>query len=242
MADVADTPLLAIDALDVAYDGAVALDGLSLHVDEGEMVCVIGANGAGKTTTIRTVAGMVRPRAGRVRWRGRDITGLPAWDVAELGIVQVAEGRQIFPNLSVAENLQLGGALKRARRARRRNLDHVYQLFPRLRERERQHAGTLSGGEQQMLAIGRGLMANPELIMLDEPSVGLSPALTRVMFDIVRLLHGRGVTILLVEQNVAEALQLCGRGYVLENGRTTLEGGSAELLGNDAVRSAYLGL
>ena len=235
-------PLLEVEGLDVRYDGAQALSDATLRVARGELVCVVGANGAGKTTLIRGIAGMVQPQAGRIRWRGRDVTGMPPWDVGELGIVQVAEGRQLFPSLTVAENLALGGALKRARRNRARNLDRVYALFPRLKERERQRAGTLSGGEQQMVAIGRGLMANPELMMLDEPSIGLSPALTKVMFEVVRAVRAQGVTVLLVEQNVEDSLRLCDRGCVLENGQVVLEGTGAALLADDGVRRAYLGL
>ena len=237
-----DGPLLQIDGLDVAYDGSVALDGASLSIASGDMIAVVGANGAGKTSMIRAIAGMVVPKRGRILWHGRDIAGLPPWDICELGIAQIAEGRQIFPTMSVAENLHLGGALRRARARRRANLERVYDLFPRLKDRQRQAAGTLSGGEQQMLAIGRGMMADPELVMLDEPSIGLSPALTQTMFDVVRGLHGAGVTIMLVEQNVAETLAMCTRGYVLENGRVALEGRGTELLGDDRVRRAYLGL
>ena len=235
-------PLLAIEALEVRFDGAMALDGASLRIAAGELVCVVGANGAGKTTLIRAIAGMVTAKRGRVVWKGRDITGLPPWEVCELGIAQVAEGRQIFPTMTIAENLALGGALRRARKNRRRNLERVHALFPRLLERRGQAAGTLSGGEQQMLAIARGMMADPDLIMLDEPSIGLSPAMTRTMFDTIRGLHADGVTILLVEQNVAESLQLCDRGYVLENGGMSLEGSGPALLADDAVRRAYLGL
>ena len=234
--------LLSITNLDVRYGRAAALSGISLQIRRHEFVCVVGANGAGKTTLIRTIAGMVRPAAGRIVWRGRDITSLPAWEVCELGIAQVAEGRQIFPSLSVAENLLLGGSLRRARAAAPRNLDRIYALFPRLSERRRQAAGTLSGGEQQMLAIGRAVMAEPEFVMFDEPSLGLSPALTQVMFDVVRTLHEEGVTVLLVEQNVAQSLELGTRGYVLENGSVVLEGACHVLLDDPALKRAYLGL
>ncbi len=242
MPDSRREPVLEVRDLHVAYDGAVALDGAGLRVARGELVCVVGANGAGKTTLIRAIAGMVKPAGGRILWRGTDIAGLSPWVVCERGIAQVAEGRQIFPSLSVAENLQLGGALKRARSTRTAEMERVLVLFPRLAERLRQKAGTLSGGEQQMLAIGRALLANPELIMLDEPSIGLSPALTRQMFEVVRALHAQGVTILLVEQNVAESLALCDRAYLLENGVTTLEGTGAALLADDRIRRSYLGL
>ena len=235
-------PLLQVSGLEVRYDGALALDGASLDVMAGELVSVVGSNGAGKTTLVRSVAGLVPARAGSVRFCGRDITGLPSWAICELGLAQVAEGRQLFPGLSVGENLALGGSLRRARATRARSRDQVYALFPRLLERARQAAGTLSGGEQQMLAIGRAMMANPVLLMLDEPSIGLSPLLTRVMFDTVRTLHADGVTVLLVEQNLAESLLLSDRGYVLENGAVTLQGTGAELLANPAVRAAYLGM
>ena len=231
--------LLSIANLDVRYGRAAALSGLSLEIRRREFVCVVGANGAGKTTLIRTIAGMVPPAAGRIVWRGRDITSLPAWEVCELGVAQV---RQIFPSLSVAENLLLGGSLRRARATAARNLDRVYGLFPRLAERRRQAAGTLSGGEQQMLAIGRAIMAEPEFMMFDEPSLGLSPALTQVMFDVVRTLHEEGVTVLLVEQNVAQSLELGTRGYVLENGSVALEGACWALLDDPALKRAYLGL
>jgi branched-chain amino acid transport system ATP-binding protein len=234
--------LLSITDLEVRYGGSIALSGISLEIRRGEFVCVVGANGAGKTTLIRTIAGMVLPHAGRIVWRGRDITSLPAWNICELGIAQVAEGRQIFPSLSVAENLLLGGSLRRAKAAAARNLDRVYSLFPRLLERRRQAAGTLSGGEQQMLAIGRAVMAEPEFVMFDEPSLGLSPALTQVMFEVVHTLHAQGVTVLLVEQNVAQSLELGARGYVLENGSVALKGSCNMLLNDPAVRRAYLGL
>ena len=237
-----DDVLLSISNLEVRYGGLVALSDVSLTIRRNEFVCVVGANGAGKTTLIRTVAGMVKPAVGRIVWRGRDITALPAWDVCELGIAQVAEGRQIFPSLSVADNLLLGGALRRARKTAARNLDRVYGLFPRLLERRRQAAGTLSGGEQQMLAIGRAVMAAPDFVMFDEPSLGLSPVLTQVMFDVVTTLHAEGATVLLVEQNVAQSLELASRGYVLENGSVALEGPCDMLLADPAVKRAYLGL
>jgi branched-chain amino acid transport system ATP-binding protein len=237
-----DSALLAVESLRVSYDGSIALNGISLTVRPGEMVCVVGANGAGKTSLIRSIAGMVPSSGGVVRWRGRDITGLPSWEICELGIAQVAEGRQTFSSLTVRDNLLIGGSLKRAERHRAKNLERVYELFPRLHERSRQAAGTLSGGEQQMLAIGRAIMAAPELVMFDEPSVGLSPALTQVMFDVIKLMHGQGVTVLLVEQNVAQCLKLSNRGYVFENGSVVLEGTGESLLNEDSVRRAYLGL
>lgn len=237
-----DEVLLSVDGLHVAYDGSNALNGVSLNIRKGELICVVGANGAGKTSLIRSVAGIVPVSGGAVRMNGVDITMKPPWEICELGIAQVAEGRQIFGALSVEENLLLGGALKRAKAEQASTLESVYGLFGRLRERRRQLAGTLSGGEQQMLAIGRAMMAKPEIVMFDEPSIGLSPALTDVMFGVVKLLHEQGVTILLVEQNVAKSLSLSNRGYVLENGAIVLQGSSEELLNNPDVQRAYLGM
>ena len=234
--------ILEIENLDLYYGDAQALDGVSLEAEEGELVAIVGANGAGKTSLIRTIAGMLAPRAGRIRFRGNDITGLPSHRVCNLGIGQVAEGRQIFPSLSVEENLQMGAMLPRAREQEREGFAHVYKMFPRLAERRRQIAGTMSGGEQQMLAIGRCLMGRPELIMFDEPSLGLAPALVQELFQTIRALRESGLTVLLVEQNVAHSLKLADRGYVLENGRIALSGSGAELLNNDGVRQAYLGI
>ncbi|MCP1751020.1 branched-chain amino acid transport system ATP-binding protein [Bradyrhizobium elkanii] len=233
---------MAVEGLNVGYAGSAALNDVSLAVQAEELICVIGANGAGKTSLIRTIAGIVCPTRGRIAWRGRDIVGMSPWEICELGIAQVAEGREVFPNLSVEDNLLIGGSLKRARGRRDANLRRVYELFPRLDERRRQSAGTLSGGEQQMLAIGRAMMSEPEMIMFDEPSIGLSPALTTVMFDVVKKLHSHRITILLVEQNVASSLAIGDRGYVLENGSIVLEGTGAGLLSNQDVRRAYLGL
>ncbi len=234
--------ILQIENLDLYYGDAQALDGVSLAAEEGELIAIVGANGAGKTSLIRTIAGMLVPRAGRIRFRGNDITGLPSHRVCNLGIGQVAEGRQIFPSLTVEENLQVGAMLSRARAQEREGFAHVYKMFPRLAERRRQIAGTMSGGEQQMLAIGRCLMARPELIMFDEPSLGLAPALVQELFQTIRALRESGLTVLLVEQNVAHSLKLADRGYVLENGRIALSGTGAELLNNDGVRQAYLGI
>jgi branched-chain amino acid transport system ATP-binding protein len=235
-------PLLEVSDLQVYYGQAQALAGVGFQVRRGEIVSIVGANGAGKTTLIRAIAGMAAARAGTVRFDGRDITGRATAEVCEAGIAQVPEGRQIFPTLSVEENLRLGAVLRRARADRARNLERVYASFPRLAERRAQHAGTLSGGEQQMLAIGRALMANPTLVMFDEPSLGLSPLLTHEMFRIIATLHKEGLSVVLVEQNVVESLNLCQRAYVLENGAMTLEGSGAELLDDDRVRQAYLGL
>ncbi|MFH0298444.1 ABC transporter ATP-binding protein [Bradyrhizobium sp. 31Argb] len=237
-----DDALLSIDGLCVAYDGSNALNGISLQIQKGELICVVGANGAGKTSLIRSISGIVPSSSGVVRMNGVDITGMPPWEICELGIAQVAEGRQIFGSLSVEENLLLGGSLKRAKANQIETLEFVYQLFERLRERRRQFAGTLSGGEQQMLAIGRAIMSKPEVVMFDEPSIGLSPALTDVMFGVVKSLHEQGITVLLVEQNVAKSLALSNRGYVLENGSIVLHGSSHELLNNSEIQRAYLGM
>lgn len=234
--------MLAIEDLDVFYGDAQALDGVSLSIEEGAIVAIVGANGAGKTSLIRTIAGMHKPARGRVVYRGIDITGWPSHKVCDLGIGQVAEGRQIFPTLTVAENLTIGALLPRAQKSRDRNLEHVYALFPILARRRLQSAGTLSGGEQQMLAIGRCLMGAPELVMFDEPSLGLAPTVVQSMLTIVRDLNREGLTCVLVEQNVAVSLKLASRAYVLENGRVTLSGSGAELLVDDRVRQAYLGL
>jgi branched-chain amino acid transport system ATP-binding protein len=237
-----DDALLSVEGLCVAYDGSNALNGISLDIRKGELICVVGANGAGKTSLIRSIAGIVPASSGVVRMNGVDITRKPPWEICELGIAQVAEGRQIFGALSVEENLLLGGALKRAKAEQASTLESVYALFGRLRERRRQLAGTLSGGEQQMLAIGRAIMSKPEIVMFDEPSIGLSPALTDVMFSVVKLLHEQETTILLVEQNIAKSLSLSNRGYVLENGSVVLKGSSEELLSNTEVQRAYLGM
>ncbi len=234
--------MLKVENLDVFYGDAQALDGVSLEVEDGALVAIVGANGAGKTTLIRALAGMQRQMRGRIAFRGIDISGWPSYRVCNLGIGQVAEGRQVFPTLSVEENLEVGAMLPRARAARAANRERVLALFPVLAERARQPAGTLSGGEQQMLAIARCLMGAPELIMFDEPSLGLAPAIARAVLDIIRDLNRDGVTCLVVEQNVALSLKLASRAYVLENGRITLSGTGAELLADDRVRSAYLGL
>jgi len=235
-------PILAVDGLVLHYGEARALDGVSLSVGRGELVSVVGANGAGKTSLIRSIAGMLKPSGGSIRFAGAEIAGRDSNAVCELGIGQVAEGRCIFPSLSVQENLELGGALKRSRARRPQNLEKAFQTFPRLAERRRQAAGTLSGGEQQMLAISRCLMAEPVLVMFDEPSLGLSPLLTEQMFEVIETLNRDGTTVLLVEQNVMQSLEISNRAYVLENGRVELEGSGRELLSNDQVRAAYLGL
>jgi len=234
--------MLTVENLDVFHGDAQALDGVSLEVAEGSIVAIVGANGAGKSSLIRTIAGMHRPARGRIVFRGRDIAGWPSHRVCDQGIGQVPEGRQVFPTLTVAENLTMGAMLPRARAARARNLERVLALFPILAERSAQPAGTLSGGEQQMLAIGRCLMGMPELVMFDEPSLGLAPTVVHTVLATIRDLNREGLTCVLVEQNVAVSLRLANRAYVLENGRITLAGSGEELLADDRVRQAYLGL
>jgi branched-chain amino acid transport system ATP-binding protein len=234
--------MLRVENLDVFYGDVQALNGVSLDIEEGAIVAIVGANGAGKTTLIRALAGMQQRVRGNINYRGTDISGWPSYRVCNLGIGQVAEGRQVFPTLTVAENLDIGAMLPRARAGRVKNKERVLALFPVLAERARQAAGTLSGGEQQMLAIGRCLMGAPDLIMFDEPSLGLAPAIIHDVLNTIRELNRDGLTCLLVEQNVAQSLKLASRAYVLENGRVTLSGSGAELLADDRVRTAYLGL
>src|SRR5918996_244644 len=234
--------MLRIADLDVFHGDAQALDGISLEVAEGAIVAIVGANGAGKTSLIRTIAGMHRPAHGRIVFRGVDIAGWPSHRVCNLGIGQVAEGRQVFPTLTVGENLSTGAMLPRARPHRERNLERVYAMFPVLAERRGQAAGTLSGGEQQMLAIGRCLMGAPELVMFDEPSLGLAPAIVQDVLQTIRELNREGLTCVLVEQNVAVSLKLAKFAYVLENGRITLAATGEALLADDRVRQAYLGM
>jgi branched-chain amino acid transport system ATP-binding protein len=236
------TPLLEVDSLDLYYDDAQALAELSLEVPKGAIVAIVGANGAGKTSLLRAIAGIERPRAGSIRFAGRDITRLEPHDICNLGIGHVTEGRQLFPTLTTRENLAMGAMAPRARRRFDQTLSEVFALFPTLSERQTQPAGTLSGGEQQMLAIGRCLMSCPELILFDEPSLGLAPAVARDMLRAISALHEKGVTILLVEQNVALSLKLSEQAYVLENGRIAMSGSGAELLNDERVRRAYLGL
>jgi branched-chain amino acid transport system ATP-binding protein len=234
--------MLQVEQLDAFYGDVQALDGVSLEVEDGAIVAIVGANGAGKTTLIRALAGMNRSLRGRIMFRGENILGWPSHRICNLGIGQVAEGRQIFPSLTVDENLDIGAMLPRARAGRANNRERVLALFPVLAERIRQPAGTLSGGEQQMLAIARCLMGAPQFIMFDEPSLGLAPAIVHRLLDTIRDLNRDGVTCLLVEQNVALSLKLASRAYVLENGRVSLTGAGDELLADDRVRSAYLGL
>jgi branched-chain amino acid transport system ATP-binding protein len=234
--------MLAVENLDVFHGDAQALDGVSLEIAQGTIVAIVGANGAGKTSLIRTIAGMHRPVRGRIAFRDTDITGWPSYRVCNLGVGQVAEGRQVFPTLSVADNLEVGAMLPRARANRDKNLERVMALFPVLAERSGQAAGTLSGGEQQMLAIARCLMGEPDLVMFDEPSLGLAPTVVQQLLRTIRDLNSEGLTCMLVEQNVAVSLKLAARAYVLENGRVTLSGAGQELLADDRVRQAYLGM
>jgi branched-chain amino acid transport system ATP-binding protein len=234
--------MLTVRELDLYYGDAQALAGVSLEVPKGAIVAIVGSNGAGKSSLIRAVHGIERPRAGRIVFDGQDITGWPSHRVCNLGIGQVAEGRQIFPSLTVDENLDTGAYIPRGRADKARTKARVFEMFPRLAERRDQYAGTMSGGEQQMLAIGRCLMGKPELILFDEPSLGLAPVIVQEVFRIIERLNRDGHTIVLVEQNVAVSLQLANRAYVLENGRITLSGSGAELLRDPRVREAYLGL
>ena len=235
--------MLEVRDLEVSYGDAQALGGVSLSVSAGEIVAIVGANGAGKTSLIRSIGGVLMPRSGSIRFEGREIAGQPSHRVCNLGIGQVAEGRQIFPTLSVHENLEIGAMLPRARAGAAAMMERVFEMFPRLRERREQAAGTLSGGEQQMLAIGRCLMGRPRLVMFDEPSLGLAPAIVlEVLRVIADLNREEGLTVLLVEQNVAASLHLAHRAYVLENGSVVLEGRGSELLDDPRVREAYLGI
>ena len=234
--------MLRVENLDLFYGDAQALADVSLEIREGTIVAIVGANGAGKTSLIHTIAGMLAPARGRIMFRDTEITGWESHRVCNLGIGQVAEGRQIFPTLSVAENLEVGAMLARAHPRRSRNLERVFALFPVLAERSAQAAGTLSGGEQQMLAIGRCLMGAPDLVMFDEPSLGLAPAVVQHVLRTIRDLNREGLTCVLVEQNVAVSLKLANEAYVLENGRITLSGHGEALLADDRVRQAYLGM
>jgi branched-chain amino acid transport system ATP-binding protein len=234
--------LLEVRDLDVFYEDAQALSGVSLDVAKGEIVAIVGSNGAGKSTLIRAIAGIKGARAGRISFDGRDLAGLDSHEICNLGIGQVAEGRQLFPSLTALENLEMGAMLPRGRDRLKQTLEEVFGLFPRLSERRKQLAGTLSGGEQQMLAIGRCLMSRPELVMLDEPSLGLAPNVVRQLLHTVHQLNRKGLTMLLVEQNVAVSLKISQRAYVLENGRVVMSGPGSELLGDDRVRQAYLGI
>ncbi|MGE5617755.1 MAG: ABC transporter ATP-binding protein [Sphingomonadaceae bacterium] len=234
--------MLRVNDIDVAYGDVQVLHGLSLAVEEGEIVALVGANAAGKSTTINTISGIVRPRCGSIEFRGQRIDHLNPYDIVAQGLVQVPEGRRLFPYMTVLENLELGAYSGEARRLKAKSLEMVFGLLPILKERQSQMAGSLSGGEQQMLAIGRGLMAVPRLLMLDEPSLGLAPLMVKQILETVRDVNAHGTTVLLVEQNVQHSLRLAHRGYVLENGRIVLEGKAADLLSNPHLKKAYLGL
>ncbi|MCA3275837.1 MAG: ABC transporter ATP-binding protein [Roseomonas sp.] len=233
--------MLEIKLLEAGYGETLILRGIDLSVPEGALVAVLGANGAGKTTLNMTISGVVRPRGGEIRFAGQSLAALSPADIVALGLIHVPEGRKIFPNLNVREVLELG-SYRRARANRARNLERVFAIFPRLAERTHQAAGTLSGGEQQMLAIGRGLMAEPKLLILDEPSLGLSPLLVEEMFTLIRRLHADGLTIMLVEQNVAQSLEVADQAHVLENGMITLSGAASNIAADPELRRSYLGL
>jgi branched-chain amino acid transport system ATP-binding protein len=237
----APAPLLAVEKLAVSYGGIRAVKGIDLHVNAHELVCLIGANGAGKTTTLKGICGLQPVAAGSVRYDGVDVTGRPAFELVRRGLAMVPEGRGVFGALSIEENLAMGAYTRTDRAGIASDIERVYSLFPRLRERRRQTAGTLSGGEQQMLAMGRSLMSRPKLLLLDEPSMGLAPLMVQKVFETIHAVSGEGVTILLIEQNARLALEVSHRGYVMESGEITLAGEAKTLLGNPAVRAAYLG-
>jgi branched-chain amino acid transport system ATP-binding protein len=233
--------LLALEKIEVAYGGIRAVKGIDLAVERGEMVCLIGANGAGKSTTLRAITGLVRAAAGRIRYDGADISSLRVHDIARRGLAMVPEGRGVFPQLTIEENLVMGAYARSDKAGIRADMAHAFELFPRLAERRRQIAGTLSGGEQQMLAIARALMSRPKLLLLDEPSMGLAPLMVERIFDVIREIAAEGVTMLLVEQNARLALEVSHRGYVLDGGLVTLAGPAKELLHDPRIREAYLG-
>ena len=234
-------PMLKIDNIDVYYGAIHALKGISLEVKEGEIVTLIGANGAGKSTTLRTISGLLKPKTGSITFLGQDIAGVRAHEIVKKGISQVPEGRRVFAEMTVMENLDLGAFVRKDKAGIQQDLKHVFELFPRLEERKNQSAGTLSGGEQQMLAMGRALMSRPKLLLLDEPSMGLAPLLIKEIFNIIVDINKSGTTVLLVEQNANMALSIAHRAYVLETGRITLSGSAQELAASEDVRKAYLG-
>ena len=234
--------MLTLENVDAGYGPTTILHDVSLNVKEGEIVTIVGANGAGKTTTLRTIVGQILPRAGKITFMGEDITRLPAHEVVDRGIILIPEGRQLFPDMTVRENLQMGTYRRAARATQDSRMEEVLELFPRVRERLDQTASSLSGGEQQMVAIARGMMANPKILMFDEPSLGLAPIVVSQVFDVVRKVAATGTTVLIVEQNVFTTLKVANRGYVLENGHVVLADTSEALLKNDHVRRAYLGI
>ena len=234
--------MLTLENVDAGYGPTTILHDVSLNVQQGEIVTIVGANGAGKTTTLRTIVGQILPRAGKITFMGEDITKLPAHEVVDRGIILIPEGRQLFPDMTVRENLQMGTYRRAARATQDSRMEEVLDLFPRVRERLDQTASSLSGGEQQMVAIARGMMANPKMLMFDEPSLGLAPIVVSQVFDVVRKVAATGTTVLIVEQNVFTTLKVANRGYVLENGHVVLSDTSEALLKNDHVRRAYLGI
>ncbi len=234
--------MLTIDKLNFSYGDMQVLWDIDLTINEGEIVTVVGANGAGKSTTLKNISRLVRPSSGTITFQGENLQGLESHQVVERGIIQVPEGRKIFPEMTVLENLRMGSYIQSARKGREANVERVFSMFPRLKEREKQLGGTMSGGEQQMLAIGRGLMANPKLLLLDEPSLGLSPLFVKIIFEIIQEINRQGVTILLVEQNVYQSLKIASRAYVLETGRVVLSGTGSDLLNNDHIKKAFLGM
>ena len=233
--------MLKVTDLVVSYGGIEALKGISFEVEQGQIVTLIGANGAGKSTTLRTISGLVPPKDGRIYFEGRDITDLNTQKIVETGIAMVPEGRRVFANLTVLENLRIGAYLRKDKEVIEQDIEYVYELFPRLKERSWQLAGTLSGGEQQMLAVGRAVMTRPKLIMMDEPSLGLAPLVVKDIFKIIQTLKGTGMTVLLIEQNANAALHACDYAYVMETGRITTSGTGEELLASEAIQEAYLG-
>lgn len=234
--------MLTIDKIHVNYGSFQALDGVSLQVNEGEIVALLGSNGAGKTTTINTVSGLLRPLAGTITFNGEDLSKYKLHEISALGLVQVPEGRKLFPNMTIHENLLVGSYAKVTRPKRAENLEMCYEMFPKLKERSKQLAGSLSGGERQMVAIARALMQCPKLLMLDEPSLGLAPVVVQQVFEIIQSINNMGTTILLVEQNVQASLEIADRAYVIETGKNVMEGPAQELLANDELKAAYLGM
>jgi len=233
--------MLHVEDLKVAYGGIEALKGISFEVNEGEIATLIGANGAGKSTTLRAITNLVNVKGGKIVYQGKDITGMQTQDITKNGVVLVPEGRHVFPNLTVLENLKIGAYLRKDTAGIQKDIDHVYDLFPRMKERHWQLAGTLSGGEQQMLAVGRALMSQPKLIMLDEPSLGLAPLVVKDIFEIIKRINADGTTVLLIEQNANAALRISHRGYVMEVGHITMAGSGQDLLNDEKVKDAYLG-
>ncbi len=233
--------MLKVENLNVAYGAVQALHDISLTVNDGEIVSLIGANGAGKTTTLHTITGLVHPVSGVIEYDGKDLRKIKDYEIISLGMAHVPEGRHVFTRMTVRENLEMGAYILKDKQTIRKNIDMVYEYFPRLKERRKQLAGTLSGGEQQMLATGRALMSNPKMVLMDEPSMGLSPLLVKEIFRIIRTLHDNGITVLLVEQNAKMALSIADRAYVLENGTLTMSGKASDLLKNENVKKAYLG-